>query len=71
VAGTSTTNTEKRRQPDLRPFAGQWVVLDNDAVVDHGHELEPLVESARARGIRCPRVMFVEQTPKGVVKLGL
>jgi hypothetical protein len=62
---------EMRHQPDLKPFVGQWVVLLNDAVIEHGEELASIVERARARGIRCPRVLFVEPQQKRVVMLGL
>lgn len=71
MAGTSTTKKEEYRQPDLEPFVGQWVVLHSDAVIEHGEELEPIVERARARGIRRPRVLYVEPQRKGVVRLGL
>lgn len=51
--------------PDLKPYAGEWVVLHRGEVLEHGTELQGIVDRARAQGIQRPRVLFVEgATPK-------
>ncbi|HXV63529.1 MAG TPA: DUF5678 domain-containing protein [Vicinamibacteria bacterium] len=50
---------DQRPAPDLNPYVGEWVVIQNDTVVEHGRDLEELASKARSRGIRRPRVVFV------------
>ena len=57
--------------PDLSAYVGEWVVLQNDKVVEHGPDLEHVAEQARAQGIHRPRVLFVPPFSPGHVKLGL
>lgn len=56
---------------DLEAYAGEWVVLQNERVIEHGPDLTRIVENARSRGIRCPRVLFVEPTRGRPIRLGL
>ena len=72
MAGTQTRiHSDPNSPPGLQIYAGQWVVLRNGAVIEHGAELKVLVDKARARGIQRPRVLFVEGRDPEAVKLGL
>ena len=56
---------------ELQRFAGEWVVLDQDTVIEHGSDLVDVADRARTRGILCPRVLYVELHREGELKLGL
>lgn len=72
MAGTQTRiDSEPNSPPDLHAYAGQWVVLHEGAVIEHGPELKVIVDKARARGIQRPRVLYVEGRDPEAVKLGL
>jgi hypothetical protein len=45
----------------LRSFAGQWVVLEGEAIVAHGKDPQQVVVEARAKGIRVPYIFYVGQ----------
>jgi hypothetical protein len=59
------------RVANLEAYAGQWVVVQNERVIEHGPDLRQIVDKARSRGIRCPRVLFVEPSRARTVRLGL
>jgi hypothetical protein len=59
------------RVANLEAYAGQWVVLQNERVIEHGRHLTQIVDKARSRGIRCPRVLFVEPSRARTAWLGL
>jgi hypothetical protein len=65
------TLTSSTRETGLQAYVGEWVVLDNGTVIEHGADLVEIVERARARGIQKPYIDFVEPVEPGVVKLGL
>ena len=72
----SETNTNvdtpaTNRIANLQAYAGQWVVVQNETVIEHGPDLAQIVDNARSRGIRCPRVLFVEPSRPRNVRLGL
>jgi hypothetical protein len=72
----SETNTNvdtpaRDRGANLEAYAGQWVVVQNEMVIEHGPDLTRIVDNARARGIRCPRVLFVEPGRARTVRFGL
>ena len=72
MAGTKTHfHSDRNSTPDLRPFAGEWVVLRDDVVIEHGTDLKAIVDKARAKGIERPRVLFVEGRDPETVRLGL
>lgn len=72
MAGTQTRiHSDANSPPDLHTYAGEWVVLHDGAVIEHGAELEAIVDKARSRGIQRPRVLFVEGRDRKAVKLGL
>lgn len=74
MSGTSTRLDSERGQepaPDLSPYVGEWVVLHNGAVIEHGHDLQNLASKARARGIQRPRVLFVAPVNPAHAQLGL
>jgi hypothetical protein len=56
---------------DWEVFAGEWVVIQDETVIEHGRDLAEIAERARSRGIRRPRVVFVEPRRERAVKLGL
>ena len=76
-AGTKLTHTKTRGDTeqhvtlDLSPFAGQWIVIQDGAVIEHGPDLDKIAEKARVRGVKRPRVLYVEPRNQGTVKLGL
>ncbi len=57
--------------PDLKPYAGQWVVVSGDQVAEHGPNLADVVKRARQRGESKPYVIFVEQLEKGTARISL
>jgi hypothetical protein len=59
------------RVANLEAYAGQWVVVQNERVIEHGPDLTQIVDKARSRGIRCPRVLFVEHSRARTARLGL
>lgn len=74
MGGTSTgldRDKDGSKAPALSAYAGEWVVLHDDAAIEHGPDLEQVVSKARARGIECPRVVFVPPHGSAQVKLGL
>jgi len=72
MAGTQTRiHSDPNSPQDLHTYAGQWVVLHDGAVIEHGAELKVIVDNSRARGIQRPRVLFVEEYDSEAVKLGL
>ncbi|MGH9318671.1 MAG: DUF5678 domain-containing protein [Vicinamibacteria bacterium] len=56
---------------NFEAYAGEWVVVQDERVIEHGSDLAQIVENARSRGIRCPRVLFVEPSRERTVRLGL
>jgi len=42
-----------------REYIGQWVVLDGDRLVGHGPDPKPIVEQARAEGLKALFVQFI------------
>lgn len=72
----SETNTRvdtpaRNGAANLEAYAGEWVVVQDEMVIEHGPDLAQIVENARSRGIRCPRVLFVEPSRARTVRLGL
>ncbi len=67
----SSEAIQGRQKAGLQAFAGEWVVLQDDEVIDHGSDLAELVERARARGTQKPYVHYVEAIEEGVFRLGL
>jgi len=71
MAGTESRYHSDPSSPDLRSYAGRWVVLHAGEVIEHGAALKAIVDKARARGIQRPRVLFVEGRDPQAVKLGI
>ena len=44
----------------LRTFAGEWVVLEGEAIIAHGSDPVQVVAAARAKGIKVPYLFYVE-----------
>lgn len=73
MSGTTRLDRDGDRDAaiDLHAYVGEWVVLQNDTVIEHGPDLEQIADKARARGIQSPRVVFVSPPRPDHVKLGL
>jgi len=74
VSDRQRTVTEPKTEigrHNLQRYAGEWVVLHLETVIEHGPDLVEVTERARTRGIHCPRVLYVEPHREGEVKLGL
>lgn len=62
----------KEHGEELRRLAGQWIVLEGDEMIAHGHDPVSVVREARSKGVRKPFVYRIEGSrPKGIVCLGL
>ena len=55
----------------LRQFAGQWVVLEGEAIIASGPDPLHVVAKARARGVSIPYIFYVEISENNVVRMGL
>jgi hypothetical protein len=63
--------TKTKAHLDLAAFAGEWVAVENNEVIEHARKLADVVRRARGRGIQEPYVFFVEQADVDVVDMGL
>jgi hypothetical protein len=70
-ANTNIDTPASNGVANLQAYAGQWVVVHNETVIEHGPDLAQIVDNARSRGIRCPRVLYVEPSRARTVRLGL
>ena len=62
----------RRANPEaLKAIAGQWVVLEGEEIIAHGHDLLQVDAEARARGIKIPYLFYVEAADENVVQIGL
>jgi hypothetical protein len=55
----------------LRPFLGQWIVLEGERIIASGHSLVEAVREARALDIRVPYVFRVEDLDENTATIGL
>ena len=55
----------------FQPFAGQWVVLEREDIVAHGHDPVLVVAEARSKGVRIPYVFRVEEQGDDTSWIGL
>lgn len=55
----------------LRPFIGQWVVLEGESILAHGSDPVRVVADARSQGVRVPYVFYVEEPKDDSVWIGL
>lgn len=55
----------------LRPFIGQWVVLEGESIMAHGSDPVRVVADARSLGVRVPYVFYVEELKDDSVWIGL
>ncbi len=61
----------RSHEDELQALAGQWVILEGEVIVVHGHEPAKLVEQAWGKGIQVPFIFYVEEFHPDVVKMGL
>jgi hypothetical protein len=52
-------------------YAGQWLVLEGDEIIEHGKDPAQIAARAKAKGIRVPYIFYVEKVEPGVVRMGL
>ncbi len=64
-------NFQERNPEALRPFVGQWVVLEGESIIAHGTDPMRVVADARSRGVRVPYVFYVEELKDDSVWIGL
>lgn len=55
----------------LRPYVGQWVVLERDQIIASGASLGQAVSQARANGVLRPYVFRVEHRDEDVATFGI
>ena len=41
-------------------YAGQWVALDGDKLLSHGHNAREVFEAARSTGVKLPLFVHIE-----------
>ena len=56
---------------ELDAYTGQWVVLEGEEIMAHGHHPEKVLEQAREGGVEVPYIFFVEDVKPNVFKMGL
>jgi hypothetical protein len=56
---------------ELDAYTGQWIVLEGEEVMSHGHHPAKVLEQARERGVEVPYIFFVEDVKPNVFKMGL
>ncbi len=61
----------RAHEHELLALAGEWVIVEGEELIAHGHDPGRLVAEARARGIQVPYVFFVEPSGENTVRLGL
>lgn len=59
------------RASTLSSYRNEWVALSGETVVAHGSDAADVVRQARRAGVQHPHVLFVEELPEGVARLGL
>lgn len=67
----STELAHEGAEPTLARFAGKWVALEGQKVIEHGTDPDEVVRRARGRGIAVPCVFYVEPAGPDIVKMGL
>jgi len=55
----------------LRSFAGEWVCVDRDTLIEHGTDGLRVVERARKKGVRVPYVFRVPDDVADATPIGL
>lgn len=73
VANRRQTELQWRRthQDALRPYLGQWVVLEGEQIVASGPSLAEVVLQARGKGVRIPYVFRVDYSDQNTATIGL
>lgn len=62
----------RRHQEEIRVLAGQWVVIEGEAIVAVGRDPLEAVQDARRKGVQVPFVCRIEhERSKDVVNIGL
>lgn len=74
--GTSRRQRElqwmRSHRQELADLAGEWVVVEGEALVAHGKDLLLVVQEAKAKGIRVPFLQHIEsRRSKGTGYIGL
>ena len=64
-------NFQESNPSALRPFVGQWVVLEGESIMAHGSDPVRVVADARSQGVRVPYVFYVEEPKDDTVWIGL
>jgi hypothetical protein len=55
----------------LRPFAGEYVVVEGTRVVAHSPDAEEAIRTAKRRGVVIPFILFLEKPDPNLIRIGL
>jgi len=55
----------------VQKLAGQWIVVEGEEIIAHGHDPAPVVIDAQAKGIKVPYLFYVDKLDKNVARIGL
>jgi len=55
----------------LKSFENEWVVLEGERIIAHGHDPIRIIDEARSQGIRTPYIFFVEPQSEDIASIGL
>lgn len=62
----------RRTHPEiLKSLENEWVVLEGERIIAHGHDPIRIIDEARSKGIRTPYIFFVEPQSEDVASIGL
>jgi hypothetical protein len=71
--GFRTVETEwmKKHPEKLRPYAGEYVVVEGTKIVAHGIDAAAVIQTAKRRGVTIPFILFLEVPDPNVIRIGL
>lgn len=55
----------------LRPYAGEYVVIDGTRVISHSTDAAEAIRTAKRKGVVIPFILFLEKPEPGVISIGL
>jgi hypothetical protein len=55
----------------LRPYAGEYVVVEGTRVVAHSPDAEVALRTAKRRGVVIPFILFLEKPDPELIRIGL
>ena len=55
----------------LRPYAGEYVVVEGTKVIAHSTDAAAAIQTAKRRGVRIPFILFLEVPDPNLIRIGL